>query len=483
MKKNTDKLHLHWYGRWESLLSNGLPRRWANVLGRWMGRQRWYLGKSDRPPTLQLVKTWRLDVAGQRVWWCILEGNDHVVTRQYQLPIVLLKEMGIGQVIATLHGAEQGYIVDAWTWPPFAEWLLRVMAGKESADHLASWHDGPLRTDLTATPILKEQSNSAVTLGETYFLKALRAITLGVQPEEEMGRELTARSFTHTIPMLGGLSLTTQPESTSLAVLSKFVPSLGSGWEWLLASLQELMQIPSLLRWDQIPSNSATLVESARLLGQRTAELHRCLAQPSDDPAFAPEPFGQSDYDALCARILKRYETLWNLTRHHNGAPITELFNREETLLTIIQQPFIPTTLKRQRIHGDYHLGQVLRTENDWLIIDFEGEPLRPLNERRAKDLCIRDVAGMIRSFAYLSGVTDSPFPGELSVAFKEGYVKADPSISNPSSNQLFFLYMLEKTLYEIEYELVTRRGMDWILIPFSAAFMMLETWDKQRPK
>ena len=285
-------------------------------------------------------------------------------------------------------------------------------------NHLSSWHEGSLRTDLHARPILKEQSNTAVTLGETYVLKTIRSIVPGVQPEEEMGRELTVRSFPNTIPMLGGLSLTTQPESTSLAVLSSFVPSLGSGWEWLLASVKAPSNISAEAQWERIPSNSDLLLESAQLLGQRTAELHSCLAQPSDDPAFAPEPFGKSEYEALCARILERYEALWNLTKLHNGSPIRELFKREDVLLAITRQPFIPTMLKRHRIHGDYHLGQVLRTENDWLIIDFEGEPLRPLSERRAKDLCLRDVAGMIRSFGYLSGVTDSPFPIELHKAF-----------------------------------------------------------------
>ncbi len=394
--------------------------------------------------------------------------------------MVLLKELSAGQVIATLSGAEAGYIIDAWTWPPFVEWMLQLMARSETAPHLTSWHEGTLRTDLQATPILKEQSNTSVTLGDTYFLKAIRSLVSGIQPEEEMGRELTARSFPHTIPMLGGLSLTTLPASTSLAVLSKFVASKGSGWEWLLASVKAPSGISAEAQWERIPSNSGILLESAHLLGQRTAELHRCLAQPSDDAAFAPEPFGQSDYDTLCARILKRYEVLWNLTKLHNGSPIRDLFKREDILLAITRQSFIPTMLKRHRIHGDYHLGQVLRTANDWLIIDFEGEPLRPLSERRAKDLCLRDIAGMIRSFGYLSGVTDSPFPNELRQAFMAGYVKTEPSISNPSSNQLLLLYVLEKTLYEIEYELATQRGMDWLLIPLAGAVGLLEQWSQR---
>lgn len=394
--------------------------------------------------------------------------------------MVLLKDSGSGQVIATLTGNESGDIVDAWSWPPFAEWVLRLMAGDEQADHLTAWHEGTLRTDLTAKPLLKEQSNTAITMGEAYFLKVIRSLVAGIQPEEEMGRELMARSFPHTIPLLGGLSLPTQPKPTSLTVLSKFVASLGSGWEWLLASLQELKELPVLDRWEHLPSNSASLLESADLLGQRTAELHLCLAEPSNDPAFAPEPFCQSDYDTLCSRILERYEILRNLTKHHNGSALRELFKREDTLLAITQHPFIPTTLLRHRIHGDYHLGQVLRNESDWLIIDFEGEPLRPLSERRAKDLCLRDVAGMIRSFAYLSGVTMSPFPNELGRAFMKGYLKAKPSISNSSSNQLLLLYILEKTLYEIEYELVTKRGSDWLLIPLSGAVGLLEQWNKK---
>jgi len=494
VKSSANQLHIRWYGRWETLLERGLPDRWAKLLSRWMSRQRWYLGKEDRAPILHLEQGWPIEIAGRTVWWCILKAFSQGVTRQYQLPMVVLKEAGLGQAIATLAGAEAGYVVDAWTWPPFAQWVLRVMAGDEQVDYLTAWKQAALRTDLAAKPLLKEQSNTAVTLGESYFLKAIRSLTAGIQPEEEMGRELTARSFPHTIPLLGGLILSTVPNSISLAVLSKFVPSLGSGWEWLLASIskkgmEEPCHTPTVLRrsvppdQDRVPSNGNALIESAHLLGQRTAELHHCLAQPSNDPAFAPEPFGQEDYDTLCSRIIERYEILWSLTKHHKGSPIRALFNREDTLLEITQQPFIPTTLQRHRIHGDYHLGQVLRTENDWLIIDFEGEPLRPLNERRAKDLCLRDVAGMINSFGYLGGVADSSFPCKLSQAFLEGYVKTEPSISNASSNQLLLLYVLEKTLYEIEYELVTKRGPDWLLIPFSGVVILLERWSNQHHK
>jgi len=223
------------------------------------------------------------------------------------------------------------------------------------------------------------------------------------------------------------------------------------------------------------------LMESVQLLGQRTAELHRCLAQPSNNPNFAPEPFGQREYDALCARIVERYNILWNLTKMRKGSPIRELFKRKDTLLAITQLPFIPIMLNRQRIHGDYHLGQVLRTENDWLIIDFEGEPMRPLHERRAKDLCLRDLAGMIRSFAYLAGVSDSTFPNQLQEVFMKGYVNAEPSFFNPSSYQLLLLYVLEKTLYEIEYELASQRGPEWLLIPLSGAVILLDTWHNKQ--
>lgn len=405
--------------------------------------------------------------------------------------MVLLKERISGQVIATVAGAEDGVVVDAWTWPPFAEWVLRVMAGTEHTDHLTAWQKDTLRTDLPAKPLLKEQSNTTVTLGETYFLKAIRSLVPGIQPEEEMGRELTARSFPNTIPLLGGLSRSTVLEPTSLAVLSKFVHSLGSGWEWFLSSItmyemEEPCHTPLVLQRGVLPnqerilSNSDILLENAHLLGQRTAELHRCLAQPSDDPAFAPEPFGQSDYDALCTRILERYDILWSLTKHHNGLSLRELFNREDILLTITKQPFIPMTLQRHRIHGDYHLGQVLRTENDWLIIDFEGEPLRPLNERRAKDLCLRDVAGMIRSFAYLAGVTKTALPNELAKAFRKGYLKAEPLLNNASTQQLLLLYELEKVLYEIEYELGSRP--EWVHIPLSGVVQLLKAASHLHP-
>lgn len=491
VKRSSNNVYLRWYGRWQTLLLNGLPERWAKLLAHWIYQQRWYLDKQDRPTTLKLVQSWSIVIEGKTVWWCILETTSMGVSRQYQVPMVLLKEKEAGKVIASLTGAESGYVIDAWTWPPFAEWVLRVMAGHEHVDHLTAWHRGTLRTDLQAKSVLMEQSNTAVTLGETYFLKAIRSLVPGIQPEEEMGRELTKRSFPRTIALVAGLSFETQPESNSMAVLSQFVSSHGSGWEWLLTSIKNglgnLYHTPLVLQQgvpqdqENIPINSAFLLESAFLLGQRTAELHRCLAQPTVDPAFTPEPFGQKDYDALCSRIINRYQVLRNRNKHLNASPLSELFKHEDTLLDITSRHFIPTTLQRHRIHGDYHLGQILRTENDWLIIDFEGEPLRPLIERRAKDLCLRDVAGMIRSFDYLAAVSKSTFPIELMKAFKAGYVKTEQVLSHPSSQHLLLLYELEKALYEIEYELGTRPK--WIHIPLSGTIQLLKAATTMLPR
>lgn len=155
-------------------MERGLPLRWAKLLGRWMRRQRWYLGKEDRPPLVKFVQSWPILIKDRTVWWCILEASSMGLTRQYQLPMVLLKELGEAKLIATLTGTENGFVVDAWTWPPFAEWVMRRMADSEPATHLSSWHEGTLRTDLPAKPLLKEQSNTAITLGETCCLQMRR---------------------------------------------------------------------------------------------------------------------------------------------------------------------------------------------------------------------------------------------------------------------------------------------------------------------
>jgi maltose alpha-D-glucosyltransferase/alpha-amylase len=245
---------------------------------------------------------------------------------------------------------------------------------------------------------------------------------------------------------------------------------------------------------------AANYLGAAELLGTRTAEMHLALATPTDDPAFAREPFSASELKSDSSRIESQLSTA--LDALHRGTPrLTKIdsrsaelvLSRREELLTratAITKASAENFGQRIRIHGDYHLGQVLRTQEDFVILDFEGEPARPLAERRAKQSSLKDVAGMLRSFGYAAYGALYAFSQDESVvrkglepwalawqnavstAFLRSYrglieAKQPDLIPRRSEAQLLLrAYLIEKALYELQYELNNRPG--WVSIPLA---------------
>lgn len=369
-----------------------------------------------------------------------------------------------------------------------------------------------------------EQSNTSILYGNKLILKLFRRLQPGENPDVEIGRFLTETAkFPGIAPFLGEISITPQGgEKTTIAMLQGLVANHGDGWQWFLDQLQSYLTAvdplpappvapsPNFLRdgahHDLVIRNARSAIEAAATLGRRTAEMHLALATPTEDQAFAAEPLTREDLRSDATRIEAQLHSTLETLRAKlatiqddqiSDAAALLLSKRSIWLARAKSIQSLTPEGKRIRIHGDYHLGQTLRIESgdphrgDFVLLDFEGEPARPLSERRQKQSPLKDVAGMVRSFSYAAYaglfhfLESTPSAVEqnntaawvqlwqnaLSAEFLRAYrqsISANPTLL-PSSEQAQLLldaYLLEKALYELLYELNNR--VSWLRIPLA---------------
>ena len=328
-----------------------------------------------------------------------------------------------------------------------------------------------LPSPLTVRRLMVEQSNTSVVLGEKVILKIIRKLEAGVNPEHEVGHFLATRTpFRATPTLLGALHLEGTAGST-LAVAHRFIPDATDGWKYTLDRLRQERAL------------GERFLAEMRELGMRLGELHNAFASASpDDPAFAPEPLLQEDLQRWSASIVGEL----GVTLADAGRLNPDLEGRRESLIGHAKRlAHVAPSGQKIRIHGDLHLGQVLRTKEQWLIFDFEGEPARSFTARREKYSALRDVAGMIRSFDYaeatvaLEGGEPRDRVGTSREAFLQGYRKATHGAPFLPADDTTFDVMLrafelEKLLYEVRYEIQNRP--DWVRIPVQALLRMEES-------
>lgn len=341
---------------------------------------------------------------------------------------------------------------------------------------VGEWIGGPegllgLPSPLTVRRMMVEQSNTSVVLGEKVIVKIIRKLEAGVNPEHEVGRFLATRtSFRATPALLGALRLEGAAGAT-LALAHRFIPNAVDGWKYTLDRLRQ-----------ERPLGEDFLDEMADL-GARLGDLHRAFGSaPPDDAAFAPEPLLQEDLQRWSASIVGEL----GVTLAEAGRLHTDLEGRRDRLIDYARRlAQVSPSGQKIRIHGDMHLGQVLRAHDQWLIFDFEGEPARSFTARREKYSPLRDVAGMLRSFDYaeatvaLEGGTPRGRVGPSRDAFLEGYRKATLGAaflpSDPAAfDAMLRAFELEKLLYEVRYEMQNRP--DWVRIPVEALLRMEES-------
>ncbi len=381
----------------------------------------------------------------------------------------------------------------------------------------------PPQQKLQPSVMKAEQSNSSIVYGKKLVLKLFRRLEEGINPDLEIGRFLTERvSFANAPAIAGYLEYLDQDDRAhTLGILQAFVQNRGDAWRYTLDAIGEYYErarqagdapeLPvgttlSLTEGEfsgQAREHIGGYVDSARLLAQRTAELHLALNSVSDDPDFSPAPFSLSDQEKLCDSALALLSSTFDLFRHklhtvpariHGSAQL--VLNSEDRVKGYFRSiPELRLSGMRSRIHGDYHLGQVLFTGDDFMIIDFEGEPARTLSERRAKRSPLQDVAGMLRSFHYAayaplltptSGSEESQSLGLwarywyqwISVAFLKSYLSTSGAAAyipgtTGEIEALLDAYMLDKAIYELRYELNNRPS--WVAVPLEGICDLLE--------
>jgi maltose alpha-D-glucosyltransferase/alpha-amylase len=530
---------------WDTLLEGNVRNLIErDLLAGFLLRQRWFGAKARPIRGARFVDWGLLRRQPQPLFLTIVEveftdgGRD-----RYFLPLTIcphadakgLQERWGHAVLATITGARKGVLFDASYDDRFAATLLEAMAAQEQtvtrkgqvrAQQTTAFETVRGEGALPPQRMAAEQSNTSIVYGDRLILKLFRRLETGVNPDFEVGCQLTERTaFTHVPAVTGAFEYSPIAETPStLAMMQSLVESQGDGWTHATEEVRKFYEavasrpVPEvemprsyteMLQMNPPPAVEPALssyLVLARKLGQRTGELHLALASDFTNLAFAPEPFTAEDLGAVTASALgEAQRALRVLKSDGDGGPglppdaasrVAELLAREDRLHDRLRgAPALEFTISKIRVHGDYHLGQVLWAEGDFYILDFEGEPAKPIAVRRSKQSALKDVAGMMRSFSYAAAAglfassAARPDAAEhltrwseqweawTTAAFLRGYFDAvDGALFVPAAaaqrDELLQLFVLEKALYELNYELNNRP--DWLRIPLSGILRLL---------
>jgi maltose alpha-D-glucosyltransferase / alpha-amylase len=539
-------------GDWNALEAPWVRERIEAFLPAYFGSQRWFRGKGQVIDSVRWTATVPLgsDTASARLAFVEVRYSD-AEPQTYLLPLAFasaappttLGQATPSHVLAAFRpgsGATERLLYDVAQETEFVRRMV-TRIGKNRRrraidDELVAQRTPAFpadeETSVDSLPVLAtggEQSNTSAKVGDRFILKLFRLVEPGQNPETELGEFLLRHGPVPVAPLSGFVELRSgRGEVFTLASLHQFVPNEGDAWGFTLDHLRgyfdrarayfaggrrppEQARLLDLLS-PEPPPMAAELVggylDMVRRLGERTAEFHRALASEPNDPAFAPEPFNQmyarsifqtmqTQRQQVFGRLRDARERLPEATRPLAEAVLAREGEVDRRFRRLLEGRF---SGQRIRIHGDYHLGQVLWTGKDFIIIDLEGEPERPISERRLKRSALRDVAGMLRSFDYAAraALQEIPFaggataiPGEdlqplaelwvtwSSAAFVRGYrrmvgdaafVPREPE----EYRSLLGVYMLEKAIYEVGYELANRPT--WLPVPLRGLMHLLSS-------
>ncbi len=514
-------------------LSHTTPEKLRDeVLIPFLESQRWYAGKGNQVTGLALpdIGPWRTREGSWHIFVVKIEFAQ-IPPQVYFLPLGiaweepngdLMQQYGAWALAKVRQKARVGVLYNAFGNPEFCRALVRSMGTPGEVPlgvgRLSFQRTSAYEAEVNAEALAEEvqypsldQSNTGVFFGTRLYLKGYRRLQSGISPEVEVGRYLTDEAhYPNIAPVLGSLEyIGRDGVHTALAVAQRFVRNQGSLWSYTLEYLDRQLTA-DVLHAD--PSAAPAVTDDphalfnaqAQTLGTRIGELHRAFAASHGNPAFDPEPVSAEDLRAWSNAVRdEAIETLDSLERHHAG--LDEAVRGEADLLlarrsALIERigrvPVLQEPLAKTRYHGDLHFGQVLVTGNDFVIIDFEGEPMRSIEARRGKHCPLRDVAGILRSASYAAHATVNrlteryrerqqeilrtalDWEAAAAGAFIAGYRAAVvdlPSVPQDTEifNALLDLFLTEKALYEMRYELENRP--QWAAIPMRGLIWLLD--------
>ncbi|MBO9548444.1 maltose alpha-D-glucosyltransferase [Pseudomonas sp.] len=500
------------------------------VLPQYLPKRRWFAGKEGPIDQVRLRYGVRFGTATTPVLLSEIEVLSDGVATQYQLPFGLLPEEQINTALPqqlalsrVRRGRQVGLITDAFVLEPFIRAVLRAC---QDGMHLPCGNgQGELRFACTAQLaglelneesevryLSAEQSNSSVVIGDRVVLKLIRRVNPGIHPELEMSAYLTAAGFANISPLLAWVSRVDEQGAPHLLMIAQgYLSNQGDAWAWTQNTLERAIRDemePTSVDAEAHTDALAELNGFAALLGQRLGEMHLLLAAPTHDEAFQPRPSDADDSHRWSAQISAELNHALDLLAQHrehldtdSQALVDDLQQQRDGLAQHIAR------LAEQaqggllmRVHGDLHLGQVLVVQGDAYLIDFEGEPARPLDERRARHSPYKDVSGVLRSFDYAAAMilrsasaVDLSDPARQARqrvarqylhqsrhAFVEAYGLATAAMPHAwqqaeGERAALELFCLEKAAYEITYEAENRPS--WLAVPLHGLHGLISTW------
>jgi maltokinase len=445
-------------------------------LAEWLLGRRWFGSKARDVAQIHVLDVVALIEGPPALSAALIEarfpGGTHDV---YQL---LLATRDDGPAAAEAIVGEVGgvEVYDAFADPEACELLGGLMrTGAEVHGEHARvefhWLEGvePPRPGATVRSIGAEQSNTSIVYDDALVLKAFRRIEAGTNPELEVLRFLNAHGFAHIAELGGWYQYEGELMDATFGVVQRYVPGAWDGWELAL---------------DELGADPERFIARLRELGVVIGEMHSVLASDASDPAFAPEEASDESLSLLTATIDEEIERVFlELPELDAIEPIAGRGAEVRDRLQLLSH--VGARGKLIRHHGDLHLGQTMLAADGWVVLDFEGEPARPLLERRRKRSPLRDVAGMLRSFAYAASASalqrkrsaPTGWEDRAREAFLSGYFETvDPVLMPPGeapTRTLLSIFELEKAVYELRYELNNRP--DWVGIPVAGIVRLLE--------
>ncbi|HDS1707069.1 MULTISPECIES: maltose alpha-D-glucosyltransferase [Pseudomonas] len=502
----------------------------STILPQYLPKRRWFAGKEGPIDAVRLCYGVRFGTATTPVLLSEIEVLSDGTATRYQLPFGLLREEQIHTALpqqlalSRVRRTHQvGLITDAFVLEPFIHAVMQ--ACQDGLRLPCGDSEGELRFECTeqlaglaldeeseVRYLSAEQSNSSVVIGDRVVLKLIRRVNPGIHPELEMSAYLTAAGFANISPLLAWVSRVDEQHAPHLLMIAQgYLSNQGDAWGWTQNTLERAIRDQMEPTRNDAEAHTDALAELsgfAALLGQRLGEMHLLLAAPTEDPAFQPRPSNARDSERWRAQISTELTHALDLLAQHRDT----LDSDSQSLVDDLQQQrdglaqHIDTLSKQaqggllMRVHGDLHLGQVLVVQGDAYLIDFEGEPARPLEERRAKHSPYKDVSGVLRSFDYAAAmILRSASAVDLSEparqarqrvarqylhqsrhAFVEAYGLATAAMPHAwqhaeGERAALELFCLEKAAYEITYEAENRPS--WLAVPLHGLHGLISTW------